>query len=82
MRLGSKNAGLFLEPTDVFHDLIHILRFHRIDLRHVAKLPMMSFDSIGCRSLKRYVAVMIRLIDFVKKRWALSGSDSTDPVAG
>lgn len=82
MKSGSKNAGLFLEPADIFHDLIDLLRFHRIDLRHVAELPMMSFDSIGRRSLKRRVAVMIRLIDFVDERWTLSGSDSADPMAG
>ena len=82
MRSGSKNAGLFLEPADVFHDVIDLLGFHCIDLRHVAELPMMSLDAIGRRSLKRRVAVMIRLIDFVDERWTLSGSDSADPMAG
>jgi hypothetical protein len=43
---------------------------------------MMSLDSIGRRSLKRRVTVMIRLVDLVNQWGALSGSDSTDPVAG
>lgn len=81
MRLGSKNSGLFLKPADVLHDVIHIIRFDRIDLRHIAELPMMCLHSVGRRSLKCRVAVMIRLIDLVKKRWALGRSDSADPVA-
>ena len=81
MRVGSKNPGLFLKPTDILHDVVHIVRFDRIDLRHVAELPMMSLHSIGRRSLKRRVTVMIRLIDLVKKRWTLGGSNSAKPMA-
>jgi len=76
-----ENSGLFLKPSDVLHDVVHITRLDSIDLRHVAKLPMMSLYSVGRSSLKRFIAVMIRLIDLVKKRRALSSSDSADPMA-
>ena len=76
-----ENSGLFLKPSDVLHDVVHITRFDSIDLRHVAKLPMMSLYSVGRRSLKRFIAMMIRFIDLVKKGRALSSSDSADPMA-
>ena len=76
-----ENSGLFLKPSDVLHDVVHITRLHSIDLRHVAKLPMMRLYSVGRRSLKCFIAVMIRLIDLVKKRRALCRSDSADPMA-
>lgn len=81
MKLGSKNVGLFLKPADVLHDVVHIIRFDRINLRHIAELPMMCLHSVGRRTLKGRIAVMIRLIDLVKERWAFGRSDSADPVA-
>jgi hypothetical protein len=77
---GLKNASLFLKPAYVFHDLIHILRRDGIDLRHVPELPVMGFHAIGSGSLKRRIAMMIRFIDLVNQRWALSSSDSPDAV--
>ncbi len=76
-----KNSGLFLKPSDVLHDVVYITRFDSIDFRHVAELPMMSLYSVSRSSLKRFIAVMIWLIDLVKKRRALRSSDSADPMA-
>jgi hypothetical protein len=41
---------------------------------------MMGFHPVGSGSLKRRIAMVIRLIDLVNQRWTLRGSDSTDTV--
>ena len=79
--VGLENPSLFLQPTDIFHDLVHVFRLDGIDLRHIAKLPMMGLNPVRCRPLEGYIAVMVRFIHFVKKRWALVGSDAADAMA-
>lgn len=77
-----KDAGLFLEPADVFHDLFDVIRFHGVDLRHVAELPMVRLDAVGGGPLEGDIAMVIRLIDFVHERRTLLGSDASGAVTG
>ena len=76
-----EDPRLFLEPADVLYNLVHLLWFDRVDLGHVAELPMMCLHACGHRSLKGRIAMVVRLIDFVDERWSLGGSDSADPMA-
>lgn len=71
-----KNPGLFLEPADVFHDLIDVVGRHPLDLRHVAELPMVRSDAVGRGVLEGRIAMMIGFIDLVDKRGALAGPHS------
>jgi len=73
----SKNAGPLLEPANVPHNLINILGGHTLDLRHIAELPMVRTNAVGSRHLKRRIAVMVRLVDFVDQRRAVIGSGSS-----
>ena len=75
-----KDAGLLLEPADVFHDLIDITRRDTRDFRHVAELPMMRLDTVGGGPLERGIAVMIRLINLVDERRPLFGPHATHSV--
>ena len=59
------NARLALEPTDILHDLIDILRSDGIDLRHVAKFPMVRLDAVGRSQLEGRIPVMVRLVDLM-----------------
>ena len=54
-----KDAGLLLEPEDVFHDLLDVLRFHGVDLRHVAELPMVRLDAVGGGAQEGHIAMVI-----------------------
>ena len=76
-----KDSGLLLEPADVFYDLLDVIRFHGVDLRHVAELPMVRLDAVGRSSLEGRVAMVIGLIDFVHKRRTLLGADAPGSVA-
>ncbi|OQW37757.1 MAG: hypothetical protein A4E20_17620 [Nitrospira sp. SG-bin2] len=58
---GLKNAGLFLEPADILHDLLDVIRLHGVDLRHVAELPMVRFDAVGRRAQEGGIAMVIGL---------------------
>jgi len=78
---GLKNPGLLLEPADVFYDLFDVIRFHGVNLRHVAELPMVRLDAVGRSSLEGRVAMVIGLIDFVHKRRTLLGADAPGSVA-
>jgi hypothetical protein len=42
------NACLALKPAHILHDLIDIPWSDSFDLRHIAELPMMGRDAIGC----------------------------------
>lgn len=77
-----EDSGLFLEPADVFHDLLDVIRLHGIDLRHVAELPMVRFDAVGRRAQEGRIAMVIGLIDFVYERRTLLGSDASSSVTG
>ena len=79
---GLENTGLFLQPAHVLYDLIDVVRLDGVDLRHVAELPMMRLDPIGRSPLKGRIAMMIGFIDFVHKRRALSGSNTSGPMTG
>ena len=60
-----ENAGLFLEPAHILHDLIDILRRNAFDLRHVAELPMVGPDAVGRRQLEGLIPVMVWLVDLM-----------------
>lgn len=77
-----KDSGLLLEPADVLHDLIDVIRFHGVDLRHVAELPMVRFDAVGGGPLEGGIAMVIGLIDFVYERRTLLGSDASRAMTG
>ena len=59
------NARLALQPPHILHDLIDILRGDALDLRHVAKFPMVSFDAVGRSQLEGLISVMVRLVDLM-----------------
>ena len=59
------NASLALEPPNILHNLINVIGRHAVDLRHVAKLPMVRCDAVGRSPLEGLVPVMIRLIDLM-----------------
>src|SRR5262249_39671256 len=67
---------LLLEPANVPHNLINVLGGHTLDLRHIAELPMVCTNAVRSRHLKRRIAVMVRLVDFVDQRRAVIGSGS------
>jgi len=77
-----ENARLFLQPAHVFDDLIDIVRFDGHDLRHVAELPMMCPDPIGCGPVEGGVAMMIGLVDPVHQRRTLGSSDTPGSMTG
>lgn len=77
-----ENSSLFLEPADVFYDLLDVIRFHGIDLRHVAELPMVRLDAVGGGALEGGIAMVIGLIDFVHERRTLLGSGASRAVTG
>ncbi len=81
-REGLLDAGLALEPPDIFHDLIDILRSHAFDLRHVAEFPMVRLDSVGRSPLERGIAMMVRLIDLMHQRRSVVGSRRLVSMAG
>ena len=70
----SEYAGLPLKPADIFYDLIDVLRSHSFDLWHIAEVPVMRTDAVGCRHLKCRIAMMIGLINFVNQGRAVIGS--------
>ena len=65
MRWDLKDTGLLLLPTDISNDLIDVGCSHRVNLRHIAELPMMGSDAVGRRTLERRITVMIGLIDLM-----------------
>jgi len=77
-----ENSGLFLEPADVPDDLLDVGRFHGIDLRHVAELPMVRLDAVGGGAQESGIAMVIGLIDFVHERRTLFGSNPSGAVTG
>lgn len=77
-----ENSGLFLEPANVLHDLLDVIRFHGVDLRHVPELPVVRFDAVGGGAQKGGIAMVIGLIDFVHERRTLLGSDASGAVTG
>ena len=81
-KVGLEYSSLFLEPADVFHDLLDVIRFHGVDLRHVAELPMVRFDAVGRRAQEGGIAMVIGLVDFVHERRTLLGSDASCAVTG
>src|SRR5215831_7647464 len=65
LRRDLENTGLPLLPTDVSNDLVDVGGIHRVNLRHIAELPMMGFHSNRCRALERCIAVVIGLVDLM-----------------
>ena len=59
------NARLALQPPDILHDLIDTLWGDAVDLRHVAELPMVRPDAVGCCQLEGRIPVMVRLVDLM-----------------
>ncbi len=68
------DTRLALEPPDILHDLIDILRSHAFDLRHVAEFPMVRLDSVGRSPLERGIAMVVRLVDLMHQRRSVVGS--------
>jgi hypothetical protein len=62
-RLLLLDACLALQPPDIFYDLVDVVGFHGLNLRHVAELPMVRLDTVGGRPLECLVSVMVRLVD-------------------
>jgi hypothetical protein len=77
-----EDPGLFLEPADILHDLLDVLRFHGIDLRHVPELPMVRLDAVGGGAQEGNIAMVIGLINFVHERRTLFGSNPSGAVTG
>src|SRR5215467_252038 len=71
LRRDLENTGLPLLPTDVSNDLVDVGGIHRVNLRHIAELPMMGFHSDRCRALERCIAVVIGLVDLMDQWRAL-----------
>ena len=59
------NARLALQPPDILHDLLDILWGDAVDLRHVAKFPMVRPDAVSCRQLEGLISVVVRLVDLM-----------------
>ena len=59
------NACLALQPPDILHNLVDVVRFHGIDLRHVAELPVVRLDAVGRSPFEGLIPVVVRLIDFM-----------------
>ena len=76
------DAGLALEPPDILHDLIDIFSRRALDLRHVAKFPMVRFDTVGRSPLKGRISMMVRLIDLMHQWRSLIGPRRLFPMAG
>jgi len=74
------DTSLALEPPDILHDLIDIIRRNTFDFRHVAEFPMMRLDAVGGGPLKCRIAMMIRLVDFMHQGRAVVGSRRLLPV--
>ena len=68
------NACLALKPPDILHNLIDIRRSDGGDLGHVAKLPMVRLDAVGCCPLEGLVSVMVRLVDLMHQRRSMIGA--------
>jgi len=76
------DASLALEPPDILHDLIDVLRGDAFDFRHVAKFPMVRLDSVGRSPLEGGIAMMVRLVDLMHQRRSVVGSCRLASVAG
>ena len=76
------NARLALEPPDVLHNLIDILRGDAFDLRHVAEFPMVRLDAVGRSPVEGRIPVMIRLIDLMYQRRSVVGAHGLLPMTG
>jgi len=59
------NARLALQPPHVLHDLIDTLWCDPVDLRHVAKFPMVRLDAVGRSQLEGLITMMVRLVDLM-----------------
>ena len=76
------NACLALQPPDILHNLIDICRSDGVDFRHIAKLPMVRLDTVGCRPLEGLVSVMVRLVDLMHQRRSVVGAHRLFPMTG
>ena len=77
-----ENTGLPLLPTDVSNNVVDIGGTHRVNLRHIAELPMMGLDSGSRSALERGIAVVIRLIDLMDQGRALLCAPTLRTMAG
>jgi len=59
------DACLALQPPHILHDLIDVVRFYGVDLRHVAELPVVGIDAVGGGPLEGLVPMMIRFVDLM-----------------
>ena len=67
-KAGLLNTCLTLEPAYILHDLIDIPGGHAFDLGHIAELPMVCLDAVGCSPLEGLIAVMVGLVDLMHER--------------
>ena len=77
-----ENTGLFLQPPDIFHDVIDVFRCNAVDLRHVPEFPMVRLDAVGCSPLEGRIPVMIWLVDLMHQRRSVVGPRRLLPMAG
>lgn len=82
LRKPLEDAGLLLQPAHILDDLIDIIRCGRVDFRHVAEFPMVRLHSVGGRSLKGGIAMMIGFVNFMHERGPLAGADTTRAMTG
>ena len=68
---GLENTGLTLQPTDIFNDLIDVLRHYTFNLRHISKVPVVGTDAGRSGTLERNICVMVRLINLMNQGRAL-----------
>ena len=60
-----------MKPAHVLDDVLDVCRGNRLDLRHVAEFPMMSFDAEFRGPEKGRIAMVIRFINLVDERRTL-----------
>ena len=71
-----------MKPAHVLDDLLDVCRGDRLDLRHVAEFPMMSFDAEFRGPEKGGIAMVIRFINLMDERRTLLCAGRLWSVAG
>ena len=82
LELDLLDACLTLQPAYILHDLIDIAWGHALDLWHIAELPVVCLDAVGCSPLESLISVVVRLIDLMDERGAVVRSCCLFSMAG
>ena len=79
---GSENTSLTLQPPDILNDLIDIIGRHAVDLRHIAKVPMVRPNSIERGALERDIGMVVWFVDLMHQRRPLRSPDRSRAMTG